>query len=231
MMVVALYGVLGQKFGRTHRYAVRTPAQAVKALCATIPGFKRFLLENSKPGYRVVTRFGDTAPEQLIEPIPDGVIRIVPVVTGSKGVGQVIVGAIMIYLAWWNPMGWSAAAGTMSGLALKAMSSLGWALVFSGIGQMLAPSPKTEGSVEKADNQPSYSFDGPVNTMAQGNPVAVAYGELIVGSQVLSAGLDVTQIDLAPATTGGNTSQGPGDAEGTEEGEERPRDPDNDLSD
>ena len=54
---------------------------------------------------------------------------------------------------------------------------------------MLAPQPKTPGAPERPENRPSYAFDGPVNTAAQGNPVPVCYGRLIVGSQVVSAGM------------------------------------------
>lgn len=39
---VKLYGQLRQ-FGKSYQLAVRTPAEAVKALCVQIPGFERFL--------------------------------------------------------------------------------------------------------------------------------------------------------------------------------------------
>ena len=42
MTTILLYGQLRQ-FGRSFRMAVRTPAEAVKALCVQIPGFERFL--------------------------------------------------------------------------------------------------------------------------------------------------------------------------------------------
>jgi predicted phage tail protein len=54
---------------------------------------------------------------------------------------------------------------------------------------MLAPQPKTPGTPDRPENKPSYVFDGPINTAAQGNPVPVCYGRLIVGSQVISAGM------------------------------------------
>ena len=34
-----------------------------------------------------------------------------------------------------------------------------------------------------------HNFNGPVNTTAQGNPVPVIYGEMIVGSATISAGI------------------------------------------
>ncbi|HNQ32149.1 MAG TPA: hypothetical protein PKJ93_00055, partial [Methanoculleus sp.] len=35
---------------------------------------------------------------------------------------------------------------------------------------------------------------GPVNTMAQGHPVPVGYGEMIVGSAVISAGIEIDEV-------------------------------------
>ena len=40
---IILYGVLGARFGREHRLAVHSCAEAIHALCVSIPGFKRFL--------------------------------------------------------------------------------------------------------------------------------------------------------------------------------------------
>lgn len=42
LTTIKLYGVLRQ-FGREFKLSVRTPAEAVKALCVQIPGFERFI--------------------------------------------------------------------------------------------------------------------------------------------------------------------------------------------
>ena len=47
---------------------------------------------------------------------------------------------------------------------------------------------------ERPENKPSYSFNGAVNTTAQGHPVPVGYGRLVVGSAVISAGIDVDEV-------------------------------------
>ena len=47
---------------------------------------------------------------------------------------------------------------------------------------------------EKPENTPSTYFDGAVNTTAQGHPVPIGYGKLIVGSAVISAGLTVEEV-------------------------------------
>ena len=44
------------------------------------------------------------------------------------------------------------------------------------------------------DPQESYSFSGIQNTSRQGLPVPLVYGETIVGSVVISAGIDTDDI-------------------------------------
>ena len=58
-----------------------------------------------------------------------------------------------------------------------------------GVMQMLTPQAKGLGAQDSPANRASYSFNGPVNTSAQGNPVGLLYGQLVVGSAVISAGI------------------------------------------
>lgn len=92
--------------------------------------------------------------------------------------------------------------------ASVAIGSIGAALVLGGVSQLLTPTPQI-GSFGPAssgrsrnqstqatelDPQESYSFSGIQNTSRQGTPVPVVYGETIVGSVVISAGIDVDDI-------------------------------------
>ena len=48
-------------------------------------------------------------------------------------------------------------------------------------------------------------FNGPVNTVSQGNPVPVGYGRLKIGSAVISSGLERDQgFSVAAGTIGGS---------------------------
>ena len=67
-------------------------------------------------------------------------------------------------------------------------------MILGGVAQMIAPTAKSSDPSERPENQPSYVFNGAVNTTAQGHPVPVGYGRLIVGSAVISAGIDVDEI-------------------------------------
>jgi predicted phage tail protein len=105
----------------------------------------------------------------------------------------------------------TAATGFVLGAGAAAViGSVGVALILGGVSQLLSPTPQlaqigpasqslgggrtttTEGT--EMDPQESYSFSGIQNTSRQGTPVPVVYGETIVGSVVISAGIDVDDI-------------------------------------
>jgi predicted phage tail protein len=101
--------------------------------------------------------------------------------------------------------------GLVGGGFATAVGAVGVALVLGGVSQLLSPTPQlaqigpasqtlggagrnttTEGT--ELDPQESYSFSGIQNVSRQGVPVPVVYGETIVGSVVISAGIDVDTI-------------------------------------
>lgn len=198
MQTVMLYADLGQRFGRVHRYAVKSPAEAVRALCATIPGFKKHVLHNG--AYRVLIAGKQSAGEdELHHPVSSKeTIRIVPVVAGKSGFGKVLAGAALIGLS----LAFPAASATFqfgawnSSISLASIAgSVGVSLALTGVSQMLfTPKQSSVESVERPENRPSFFFNGAVNTSRQGNAVPLCYGRMIVGSQVISSGLSVEQI-------------------------------------
>lgn len=203
---VRLYGQLGSKFGRVHRLAVASVAEAVRALGCQLPGFNAFLAKSKDIGLGYAVFYGkrNLNEEQLRDPVGGEDIRIAPIILGSKnggwlniilGVVLIVVGVIMNIYA------------PGSGMFLIKM---GVGLIVSGIVQLLTPVPKGRSANDKPENQPSYAFNGPLNTQAQGNPVPVLYGELIVGSAVLSAGITAKDQAIVPSGTGSNGSGGHG---------------------
>ena len=197
MTTIILLGELGRVFGRRHQMEVHSAAEAIRALSANFPAFERELIASGERGvgYRVLSGRDSLALEQLHE--PTGVQRIVisPVITGAggSGLGQVLLGAALIAVSWWNPMGWAAAGAFLSQATLY---SVGTSMILGGVAQMISPAPSSSDPSEKPQNQPSYTFNGAVNTTAQGQPVPVGYGRLIVGSAVISAGIDVDEIAI-----------------------------------
>ncbi len=109
MARICLYGDL-QRFGRRIDLRVKTGAEAIRALAMQIPAFRQKLSD----GWYLVRIAGrDTGENELSarlnEPLANGaVIHIVPRLAGAKsgGVFQAVLGAALIAVAWWNPVGW-----------------------------------------------------------------------------------------------------------------------------
>lgn len=179
LRTIRLYGVLGAKFGRVFRLAVSSPAEAIRALCQLLPGFEAYMVQSKDQGlgFAVFTGKRNITKEELRNPSGQDEIRIAPMIMGSKkqGIFQVIIGVILIVVGYW--------------LGNQQLIGLGISMVIGGVVQLLSPQPKPPGTSDSPENTPSDSFNGAINTQAQGNPIPILYGELIVGSAVISAGL------------------------------------------
>ena len=190
MRKVKLYGELAKKFGREFMLEVESVAEAVRALSANFPGFEKELMTAHLRGVEYVVRADkrDVSEMELNNSLaPQETIRIAPIAVGRKkgGIFQTIIGAILIVVG----VVLNAFGQTWGTYLIQA----GAALVAGGIIQMLVPVPKTGDPSERPENKPSTYFDGAVNTMAQGHPVPLGYGKLMVGSAVISAGLTVEE--------------------------------------
>lgn len=197
MATVLLLGELGRHFGRKHALDVRSPAEAVRALCANFREFERFLVESRERhiGYRVVVGKDDIGEGELHNPSGQQRIAIVPVVAGAGGkFGQIILGVALIAASFYLPTTALFTLGSFAPSIASLSFSIGLSLTLGGVAQMLAPQPAGTDPSERPENQPSYAFNGAINTTAQGQPVPVGYGKLVVGSAVISAGIDVDQV-------------------------------------
>ena len=177
---VKLYGKL-RKFGNEFYLAVRTPAEAIRALCVQIPGFEKFLAESKKNNLEYAVFNGkQNIGEEELEFEGNGDIRIAPIISGSKrnGLFQTILGAVMIVAGVFT--------STMGGSFLV---QAGVALVAGGVVQMLSPQPKGIDIRAPTENKPSYSFGSAVNTTAYGNPIPILAGLRTVGGAIISAGI------------------------------------------
>lgn len=199
---IRLYGRLGAQFGRVFRLAVQSPAEAVQALCAMLPGFQAaFIGRDGRAEYVVYTGRGaerKTISEAQKDDLVDAQapIRFVPVIEGAKrqGVGQTILGVVMVVAGVVaSAFGYGAVGGPLA--------KAGWMMVIGGVIQMLSPQ---RGPTEKTNNgDPSYGMDaGAVNTSDAGMPVPLAYGRVIAGSVRISAGLTTDEVAV-PAGGGG----------------------------
>lgn len=191
MTRIELSGVLGKTFGKVHHRLISTIHEAGAALAATIPGFEKFMLNSKEQGLTFAVFRGkrNIGKDDLGFPATGEVIRIVPVVIGSKKAGilqtilgavLVVVGAVMTYVS----------GGTASPLAASLMTS-GAAMMLGGVVQMLSPQPGGLARRESPENKASYAFGGVTNTASQGYPVGLLYGKRRIGGAIISAGIYV----------------------------------------
>lgn len=107
LKTIRLYGKLGTKFGRLHRLAVNSAAEAVRALCALRPGFERELMTSRDRGigYAVFLGKKNLKEEQLTEEAEEREIRIAPVLQGAGfgSIFKIILGVVLVVVSFYIP--------------------------------------------------------------------------------------------------------------------------------
>ena len=208
MVTIRLLGEAGRRFGRRFQLAVKTPAEALRALCVQIPELRQYLLDSGEKGidWRVVTDHALGLDEdQLLWPMSKRMV-LAPIPAGRGAVGRIIAGVALIAVAVLLLPG-AALAGALGfsigGQAVLAAGSIGLSLIFGGVAQLLTPTPKMPnvgGSVgggatsgrDREEQLNSFTFDKSNANALQGEVVPVLYGERIIGSlPVLSFGLEL----------------------------------------
>jgi predicted phage tail protein len=187
MNTVYLHGHLADMFGPEWKFEVRTAAEAIRALNANCKGFLAYLTRNSEPGYHVVVGNADRSVEELHAGVGDQDIHVFPTFAGAKDSGwvNVILGAVLVVV------------GTAYGI--QPLIGAGISMMLGGVSMLLTRPPSLISPKEdKYENTPSYLFNGPINTQAQGHPVPVGYGMLRVGGAVVSTSIVVE--DFIPGT-------------------------------
>lgn len=176
MLTVIFYGDLAQRFGKSYTLDVRCPREALHALMTQIAGLRAYFREHPSRAFLVRGTHQDYDENDLDFPQASGTLKVVPLVHGAGAIGKVLLGALVAVVGIFVPV-----VGTY-------MIALGASLALSGIAQLLTPRVQTAGTPETPENQPSFAFDGAINTMGQGGPVPLGYGFMRIGCQVISVG-------------------------------------------
>ncbi|HCQ6424124.1 TPA: tail assembly protein [Klebsiella pneumoniae] len=188
MTKIELSGVLGKTFGNVHHRLISTVHEAGAALSATIPGFEKFMNNSKEKGLTFAVFKGkkNISEDDLGFPVSGEVIRIVPVVIGSKkaGILQTILGAVLVVAGFISTF-------TPAAAAAPYLYSMGASMMLGGVIQMLSPQPGGLARKESPDNKASYAFGGVTNTASQGYPVGLLYGKRRIGGAIISAGIYV----------------------------------------
>lgn len=206
LRTIKVYGHLAEHCGKkTFKALARTPAEAVRFLVSNYPGLRALM----RDGYYTVSTGAYSlelgqSPEQLGYPLSgEDEIRIIPVISGAnffRNALLVIAGAALIATAAMTggvslgAGGFSFAKGATFGVKLAAVGgNIGIGLALKGVAGMLSPTIPTPDI--DTDPRNNFSFSGVQNTSREGVPVPVAYGEVIVGSVVISSGLNVDPLE------------------------------------
>ena len=211
MKVVKVYGALKKRLGQGRfEFDVKTPAEAVRALCANFAGLEKWIIDSSQDGVGYKVKIGKELidkdqVEELHAPWSEkDVFSITPIVTGAgRGFGKVLAGVLLIGAAFLT-QGASLTAGKLTYTATawggawmaNAAVTIGSYLTLSGVAEMISPAPEMP-DMRQANTLESFSFSGVTNTSQVGVPVPIAYGRLFVGSVVIAAGLDTDQLEIS----------------------------------
>jgi predicted phage tail protein len=209
MKRIHLLGNLGEKFGPLWRANCSTVSEALRLIECQCPDFKKYLIDVVEQGTNFAVRTGEElleTGEELFMNVTEDDVYITEVPVGSGGWGKIIVGAILIIgaIAITLATGGGAAAGLGAAFAqvgatygvfaqvgIIMLASIGLNLIMAGVNELLMPKPDK-------GKQGGAFFSGPINTIKQGQPVPLLYGELIVGGAPIS----VAYTKSRTATTG-----------------------------
>lgn len=217
MREIILYGALAGPCGRRFFFDVSTPGEAVRAL---VTQNRRLYGDIRRGEFRVMAespgsecRFYSLDETELCMDLGRVFrLHIVPVPAGSKnqGVLKVVLGVAMIGIGFGaaGVLGLKSAATVAFGIKATTMITLGAGMMLNGIGMMISPTP-TVSSNEKADERPSYLFNGTLNITEEGNQIPVCYGTPFAGSVVISSGLSVDDVEQTLPDVTGLTASNP----------------------
>jgi predicted phage tail protein len=203
---IRVYGRLAKFLGqRVFEADVASAAEAVRFLVVNFPQLEKHMADQH---YRVSIGKYDLTLDELHDPAGQQEIKVVPVLVGAGGgTGKILAGIGLIALSFLLPgagafgtfsvFGQAATAGgILTGIGTAA-SLVGASLILGGVSQLLTPTPKINTPGTPQDNndpRKSYSFSGIQNTSRQGTPVPIVYGETLVGSVTISAGIDTVEV-------------------------------------
>ena len=193
---IKLYGELAEFVGHKEFEAhVSSVAEAVRFLLCNFPNIENYM---SPKYYQVKVGNYDIKEEEINYPIGQEDMHFVPMIAGAGSFGRFLLGAAMIGLAFatggaslLTAKGFAAATFTT-----KALLVGGGALVLGSVVDMLFPLPELPDFAAEDDPNVSFQFNQLQNTSRAGTPIPVVYGEVFVGSVVISAALDTNQEDI-----------------------------------
>ena len=189
---IKVYGTLRKFLGQAEfEVDLNTPREAISFLVCNFKGIEEHMAEQFytiQVGARKIT-------EDLLNFKTQDDIKIIPIVHGNFF--PILLGAGALFGAS------TITAGTFLGstLLVNALTAVGTSMIIDGVTSMLTPQETTTSAISGQDSlDPSalasnYSFTGLTNISKAGIPVNLVYGEILVGSIVVSNGVDTVQVE------------------------------------
>ena len=192
---IKVYGTLRKFLGQAEfEVDLNTPKEAISFLVCNFEGIEKHMAEQFytiQVGARIIT-------EDLLNFRSQDDIKIIPVVHGN--IIGLIIGAGLKILG--GKVGATLLGSKLlATLATTALTTVGTSLIIGGVTSLLTPQQNTSSAVSGQDSlDPSalasnYSFTGLTNISNAGVPVNLVYGEILVGSIVVSNGVDTVQVE------------------------------------
>lgn len=189
-ITVKFYGYL-RKFGNDFKLVdVANSSEALNALYCQINGLRKAIQTHRffkvKLGKRYFTM--PTIRDDVMQEVADGdVLHVIPVIGGSGGAVQFVVGAVLAVVGY--AFGWTGIGAVVG--------TIGVGLMASGVAQMLTKTPSPDNpNRNETEKKQSTSFSNLQNLVAQGRPVPLAYGRIMVGSLIIGKGVETLNIQL-----------------------------------
>ena len=184
---ITVYGKLRKFLGKSEFYAdINSPREAFSFLFCN---FKN-LEEHMKEQLYVVTVGAKKITSDLLDIQTNQDIKIIPVVHGNFF--SIVVGFAVKYFA----------KEYIKNVIIKqVVTYFAMKLIMDGVNNMLSPQEDTrnrdtgQDSLDPSALATNYSFTGLTNISNSGVPLNIAYGEILVGSIVVSNGVDTIQVE------------------------------------
>ena len=190
-----VYGTLRKFLGQSEfEVDLNSPRDAISFLVCNFKGIEDHMKEQLytiQVGAKVIT-------EDLLNLNTQDDIKIIPLVHGNWGF---FIGLGLKFLG-------GKVGGTLLGskllatFAASALTTIGTSMIIDGVTNLIAPQQNTQApvgggqdSLDPAALASNYSFTGLTNISNAGVPVNLVYGEILVGSIVVSNGVDTVQVE------------------------------------
>lgn len=165
---IVLHGAIRAALGGLKEFVceARTPAEAINAL------FSQVKPTPPEPGKKwLLSIAGCNSRQALYSPIQGDTLHVMPAMVGAGdklgAIIQIAVAVVLIAVALWNPLGWTAVASYMLGAGI--------ALAAGGLIQLLMPQPKLDSGSTDTQEQSRY-LGAAGNTVDSGTRIPIGYG-------------------------------------------------------